>query len=595
MLFAAFATSLALGLLFVPIIRRLALRFNLVAQPRKDRWHAKPTPAIGGVGIVLAFGISLLLIAFLRLEKITTWPLLLGAGIIFLVGLVDDFKRISPTAKLIGEIVAASIVVFFGRNIDFFPIEIANILFTFFWLVGITNAINLLDNMDGLAGGISLIAAGLLSYLFWKSGTYEMMAISLALAGSILGFLVFNFPPASIFMGDSGSLFLGFTLASLSIARTPQASNVLAVMGAPTLLFLLPILDTTLVTITRLMRGQSPAQGGKDHTSHRLIAFGLTERQAVLVLYGVAFISGVTGAFLESLNYTISLILIPVVLVSMALFTAYLSRLKVIQSDRLSHPAGRFTSLMVELTFRGRILEIALDFFIISIAYYLAFFIHFGSAVDIVNLDEFLTSLPVALGATYASFFIFGIYHVVWQYVGIRDLFRHAAAVFGGVLATACVVTWIAPPPGISLRIFPSFAAFLFLGLGISRSSFKILDQIYNQHVRGQGRETPVIILGADDAGVATLQWLLQDSSLRLKPVGFVDRDPFKQKRQITGIRVLGHIHELDMLLAKHRFEGILLPTESTLSTDELDNIREFCRANGIWLKRLSLQLEPLI
>ena len=124
--------------------------------------------------------------------------------------------------------------------------------------------------------------------------------MSLALAGSLLGFLVYNFPPAKIFMGDSGSLFIGFTLASLAIAnQKQQASDVLAVLGVPTLLFLLPILDTALVTFTRLMRGQSPVQGGRDHTSHRLIAFGLNERQTLFVLYGVALASAVLAAALE--------------------------------------------------------------------------------------------------------------------------------------------------------------------------------------------------------------------------------------------------------------------------------------------------------
>ena len=177
--------------------------------------------------------------------------------------------------------------------------QLPNIVLTFFWLVGITNAINLLDNMDGLAGGISLITALILSYFFWQAGNFSLFLFSMALAGALLAFLIFNYPPASIFMGDSGSLFIGFTLAALAIAQRPQASNVFAVMAVPTLLFLLPILDTSLVTITRLLRGQSPAQGGSDHTSHRLVAFGLSERQTLSVLYGVAIFSGILAAALE--------------------------------------------------------------------------------------------------------------------------------------------------------------------------------------------------------------------------------------------------------------------------------------------------------
>ncbi|NJN44816.1 MAG: undecaprenyl/decaprenyl-phosphate alpha-N-acetylglucosaminyl 1-phosphate transferase [Anaerolineae bacterium] len=247
----------------------------------------------------------------------------------FGVGLYDDFKPLTPTAKVGFQIIAAGIVVFSGYRTGFFDIELLNILITMIWLVGITNAINLLDNMDGLAGGISFITAVFLCFFFWRiPGQEAFLLLALALAGGILGFLVFNFPPASIFMGDSGSLFLGFTLAALAIARKPQASNVFAVMSVPTLIFLLPILDTTFVAFTRLLRGQSPTQGGRDHTSHRLVAFGLSERQAVLILYALAFGSGAVGAVIESIDYTLGLVLIPVVVLSAALLAAYLGTSK---------------------------------------------------------------------------------------------------------------------------------------------------------------------------------------------------------------------------------------------------------------------------
>ncbi|MCJ7703432.1 MAG: undecaprenyl/decaprenyl-phosphate alpha-N-acetylglucosaminyl 1-phosphate transferase [Anaerolineales bacterium] len=194
----AFFTSLLFGLTLVPVVRRGCHRLGIVAAPRADRWHAKPTPKMGGVGIFLAFGLTLGILTFFYPFESHHWPLIAGAFLIFILGVLDDFRQITPPAKLIGEIIAAAIVVLFGRNIDFFDGQYLNIIFTFFWLVGITNAINLLDNMDGLAGGVSLIAALLLSFLFWKTGSYDLLLISLVLAGGILGFLVFNFPPASI-------------------------------------------------------------------------------------------------------------------------------------------------------------------------------------------------------------------------------------------------------------------------------------------------------------------------------------------------------------------------------------------------------------
>ncbi|MEJ2352486.1 MAG: MraY family glycosyltransferase [Anaerolineales bacterium] len=290
---AALSIALFSSLLLVPLIRRSSVRWGYVTDPREDRWHTKPTSALGGIGIFGAFLLSLLGVSLLYRDGFEIqWGLLVGSGMVFLLGLYDDLKPITPPAKLVGQILAAAVVVFLGYTTKFFTpripndtvAQIPNILLTFIWLVGITNAINLLDNMDGLAGGLSLITAGILAFFFWRVDNQSLLVVSIALGGSILGFLVFNFPPASIFMGDSGSLFLGFTLAVLAVARQPQASNVFAVMGVPTLLFLLPILDTILVTFTRILRGQSPTQGGRDHASHRLIAFGLSERQAVLAL-----------------------------------------------------------------------------------------------------------------------------------------------------------------------------------------------------------------------------------------------------------------------------------------------------------------------
>ena len=588
--------SIILSLILVPTVRRLSFRFGVVAAPRADRWHSKPTPKIGGVGIFLAFAISIAILNFINPNPLglQQWPLLTGTALIFILGVFDDFKQITPPAKLVGEIIAAAIIVFFGRNIDFFDNEFLNILVTFIWLVGITNAINLLDNMDGLAGGISFIAASLLSVLFWKSGNTDLLLISLALAGSTLGFLVFNFPPASIFMGDSGSLFLGFTLSALAIARVPQASNLLAVMGVPTLLFLLPILDTTLVAITRILRGQSIAQGGRDHTSHRLIAFGLSERQAVLILYGVAIIAGILGVVIESIDYTISLILIPILLITLTLLTAYLGRLKVVLPDSLNQRRRGFTSMVISLTYRGRILEIALDLFLISIMYYLAFWIHFGTLVDIINLEIFLGSLPIALAGSYVSFFIFGIYRGVWQYLDIQDLLRYGRAVSGAVLVIAIIMSWVYYPLGISLRIFVIFTILLFLGLVLSRSSFTILDRVYNQQIHHPQKETPILIYSAGEDGVMILQWLARGTNHQLNPVGFIDNDPYYQGRQILGIRVLGNIDDLNTILEQTGIEGILISSESGLNNDQLDTLRNSCHEVGIWLKRLKMEFEAI-
>ncbi len=605
----SFPIALALSLALAPLVMRLSFRLGKIAYPRKDRWHSRPTPTLGGVGIFAAFLSALLVVALLDGEEAgPDWGLLAGLGVMFLLGLLDDFVEISPPAKLVGQFLAAALVIAQGYTTDFFTprienslaAEIPNILLTFLWLVGITNAINLLDNMDGLAGGIALITAAGLSFFFWRSGSEALFALSMALAGSVLGFLVFNFPPARVFMGDGGSLFLGFTLAVLAIARQPQASNVFAVLGVPTLLFLLPILDTALVTFTRLLRGQSPAQGGADHTSHRLIAFGLTERQTVLTLYAAALASGVLAALLESLDYDLSLLLFPLLIMAVALLAAYLGRLKVVapaageRAGAAAPRAGAITRLMVELTYRRRILEVLFDLLLIGVSYYLAFWSRFGLSMSETALASFLGTLPLAVAAAYLAFFILGVYRGVWRYVGLDELVRFAGAALGAAvlagLFTALLYVQVSPSPGLTPLTFGLFAVYLFLGLAGTRASFRLLDRAAGRGAAPAGER--VLICGAGDAGEMALRWIQMNPQLGYLPVGFLDGDPYKTGRRIHGVEILGDYRALGDLLEARQVDGLLLA--AGLPGDGLpqEELLQAARARGLWVRSLRLEFE---
>ncbi len=586
----AFGVSLTTSLLLVPLVRRLSFRLGKVAQPRQDRWHKKPTPVLGGVGMFLAF-LGGLFFAQGGLE--IPWGLLAGAAIMFAVGLYDDLRPLTPPAKMVGQISAAAVVVFSGYTTGFFSAALLNILITVVWLVGITNAINLLDNMDGLAGGISFIAASIISFFFWQTPGEGLLVFSLSLAGAILGFLVFNFPPASIFMGDSGSLFLGFTLAALAIARKPQASNVFAVMSVPTLIFLLPILDTALVTFTRLLRGQSPVQGGRDHTSHRLVAFGLSERQAVLVLYAIALASGVVGAVLESLDYSLGLVLIPVIVLSFALLAAYLGRLKIIETSHTQEFTAPkpLTTIMLELTYKRRVLEIVLDFFVISIAYYLAFWVRFGFSLNAANTELLLRSLPVVVGSAYLSFFVLGVYRGVWRYLGITDLVRFGIAALSSA-ALSGVVQGVYLPQALSLGTLFLFTIFLLLGLAASRSSFRLFDQIFGGATHTRGEEARVLLVGAGDVGEMALRWIRQNPGLGYHPIGIVDPDPFKWGRRIHGVEVLGSPEQLESILAEKAVEGVILSAAFSGNDEIAEKTLAVCHEQGVWVRRMRFEFE---
>ncbi|RMF43592.1 MAG: hypothetical protein D6755_10170, partial [Anaerolineae bacterium] len=552
------------SLLLVPVVRWLSFRTGRIAYPRKDRWNTRPTPTLGGVGM---FGAFVLAVVWRGGVQGDTLPILAGASIMFLLGLYDDYRELSPPAKLVGQILAAAVVVFFGYQIAFFKFDLLNILLTFLWLVGITNALNLLDNMDGLAGGIALIVALFLGYFFLRVGNQPAFVdVAAALAGAILGFLVFNFPPASIFMGDSGSLFLGFTLASLAVARKTSASNVLAVIAIPALLFLLPILDTTLVTITRLMRGQSPAQGGRDHTSHRLIAFGLTERQAVLALYAVALLSGIASTVVERRAYDFSLVFVPVLIIALTLLAAYLAQLKVVP-DR--PPEGQYRTLArvaVQLAYRQRLFEIVLDFLLISVAYYLAWWTRYTWALSEVQLALYLRTLPMALFVTYLSFGLFGVYRGVWEYIGVQDAVGYVRAVTGAavMVAVGLYLLPVSQEKGILPLAF-LFGVFLFVGLAASRSSFRVLDQVYTRQTRRA--DEPVLVYGAGRAGEMAVRWMQMNPGLGYRPVAFLDDDARKWGRLIHGVRVAGDAGQLEEIVQREQPAGVLFTVDEALQT----------------------------
>jgi UDP-GlcNAc:undecaprenyl-phosphate GlcNAc-1-phosphate transferase len=585
--------ALFFSLLLIPAVRWWSIRLGKIAFPRSDRWNKKPTPTLGGVGMFISLAITLLIVSLFGNDHnlfSQRWSILLGVVIMFVVGLYDDFRPISPPVKLIFQIISATLVIFFGGNtINFFRWPIANIILTFVWLVGLTNALNLMDNMDGLAGGVSLIAAGFLSVFFLNTGYPDLLVVSMALAGSIMGFLVFNFPPAKIFMGDSGSMLLGFSLAALAIARRTQASNVLAIVGVPILVFLLPIIDTSLVTITRILRGQSPAIGGSDHTSHRLVAFGLSERQAVLVLYLIAIVSGMASIGIEAWDYDLSLVLVPILLIILALFVAYLARLKVVSTE--DHIANGITRWIVNLTFKRRLFEIIFDLFLIGISYYLAFWTRFGLNMTTISMDLFLLSWPVALGISYGAFYLLGIYRGVWRYVGINDLLRYVVAAITSGVICYFVTRLIFPSKPFTGDVFLLFIIYLLIGLAGSRSSFIVLDRLYAQQISAPTHEN-VLLYGAEDAGEIALRWILRNPSMGYSVVGFLDDDNMKWGSNIHGVNVLGDLSKIDQYIEEKQIKGVIAASDEFLHTHSGEEFLLKCKARGIWVRVLRLDFE---
>jgi UDP-GlcNAc:undecaprenyl-phosphate GlcNAc-1-phosphate transferase len=582
--------SFILGLAGVYGARWLGRKVGAVVQPRDDRWAQVPTPYLGGVGIFLAFTIAVLITG--DLAELDLGIVIAGA-VAFFLGLADDIWDLSPQTKLVGLLIAATIVVVFGNVTAFFPYQLANILISIIWLIGIANAVNLLDNMDGLAAGTVIIASAFMAYFFYQANNLPFVLLSLAITGATLGFWIFNFPPASIFMGDSGSLFLGMTMAGLAIAREPQASNVFAILGIPTLIFLLPILDTIMVSVTRLLRGQSPAKGGRDHTSHRLISLGLNERQTLLVLMIIGLVSGISAVLLESINYYLSLALIPIVVLIFSLFSAYLGKISYVDKESSrSKPQNIFIRVMADLTYRRRILEVLLDLFIITFAYYLAFIIHLGLPISQVEINQFIETLPIIMAGTYLSFFIFGIYRGVWQYFSMEDGLRYMLSILLGVGLSGLVI-WYA----YGFDLYPGGVLFvngllIFVFILGSRISFRLLDRIIEPADKKQTQS--VLIYGAGGGGIMALREIHQNRELNYRPLGFIDDDPILKGRVIQGLTVLGGVQDLDEILTRQPVEGVIIASRFIETSKRYTQVREICQGQKVWIKILRIEFNPL-
>lgn len=299
LLMAASALMLAIG--STPVMRLVALRFGVIDQPAARKIHANPVPLLGGAAIYVAFIVVLLLFGDRRyIHEVI--GIFIGATLVSLMGVVDDRWGLGSYVKLIGQLLAACILVYSGVQVSIWG-NWLDIVVTIGWVVGITNAMNLLDNMDGLSGGIAMIAAVFFTLLASLSDQYLVGALAAALAGACAGFLIYNWNPAHIFMGDTGSLFLGFLLAAVGIKlRFPSNSDTITWM-IPVLVLALPVFDTTLVFISRLRRGKNPlTTPGKDHISHRLAFLTGSRREAVLLCYLLAGSAGLASIFITKAN-----------------------------------------------------------------------------------------------------------------------------------------------------------------------------------------------------------------------------------------------------------------------------------------------------
>jgi UDP-GlcNAc:undecaprenyl-phosphate GlcNAc-1-phosphate transferase len=580
--------ALALSLALTPLVRAFARRFDVIARPRSDRFSKRPTAMMGGVAIYLS-----VLLAYLLLVPHTRegWVVMGASSALFVVGLVDDFLHIKPYQKLIGQVLGASAVVYFGLLLPWGWGASVAMAVTIFWLIGITNAINLLDNMDGLAAGISAVAAGFIAASFAANGQMVEATTLAVFAAALVGFLVYNSNPASIFMGDCGSMFVGFFLASSALlsASGDRGRSFIVVIAVPVLILFIPIFDTTLVTVVRKLSGRSASQGGRDHASHRLVALGLSERRAVWMLYGFAGASGLLAMLVRQFEYHTGIAMVLGFAVALTLVGVYLAGVKVYDEAEVQAAREKpLVSFLVDLSYKRRIFEVLLDVLLVILAYYFSYVTLFGSELGPEVWRLFLSTVPVLICVKMSALLAAGVYRGLWRYISLDNLIVYAKAVAGGSVASVLVLLFAFRFEGFSRAVFVLDAMFFFLMLAGSRVAFRLFRQLIPAPARGGRR---VLIYGAGDAGELLLREMRNNLRLQYTPVGFVDDDPFKKGKVIHGLRVFGGNGHLRRICEEQQVEEVLI-SSSRIADDRVAQIRRDCEDAQITLKRMRIEIE---
>jgi UDP-GlcNAc:undecaprenyl-phosphate GlcNAc-1-phosphate transferase len=577
------------SLALTPLVRFLSVRWGMVAAPRPDRWHQRPTALFGGVAIFLSVMVVELLWVPLPPRALT---ILGAAAAMFVLGLIDDLVHLKPMVKLAGQVAAALAVVADGTLLPWtwFPPQV-NAVITLLWLVGLTNAVNLLDNMDGLAAGISLIASACLGFHLYQGGEWDLVQMVLVFAAALLGFLVYNTNPASIFMGDCGSLFLGFFLggAALLDLSPGRSRSFLPVLAVPVLILFIPIFDTLFVMVLRKLAGRPVSRGGRDHTSHRLVALGLSERRAVWLLYGLAALSGLLGILVSNLPVDVGLAAITSFTLVLTMLGVHLARVRVYDPEDRSARPHPILSLMVDLSQRRRIFEVFLDAVLIALAYYVAHTLFYGAVAETGDwrqlLQVILTLIPIKL----LVFLGMGVYRGLWQHVGLRSLGVYARAVLASSIASLLILLFTTRFQGLSRVIFVLDGLLLLALITGSRLSFRMFRRLLRPPV-AEGRRR-VLILGAGEAGALLARELANNLVWGRAPVGFLDDDPFKSGRMLEGLPILGG--PLAAIRASLGVDEVVIST-GKISNERLCELIQDCQAVALPVSRLSIRLDPV-
>lgn len=588
----AFVTF-AISALATWIVRGQARRRGWMVVPRPDRWHREPTALFGGVGIYTALLIGVL--ALTPLASPLPAFLLLATGL-FAVGLADDLWELGPQTKLVAQIASGLCLQLAGFHFNAELPWLIDLGFVVFWVVAITNAMNLLDNMNGLCAGVAVIAAVFRWLFYVQDGNAAGAQLTAVFLGAVAGFLIFNFPRASIFMGDAGSFVVGFALAALNLTSSEAYSKgLLSILFFPVFVLAIPIFDTTFVSVVRWFSGRAVSEGGRDHTSHRLVAVGLSETTAVVILYGISIASGAVAFVLYRVGFSYAWFVAALLVMALVLFGIFLASVKVYPEDEVPwdlarRARGGFT-LATEFKYKRLVLWVLVDTLTLLVSWYLAFVVLFGdSAAWPAALAHFTASAPVAVAAVLLGLFALGLYRTDWQHFSLYEVRSIVAGTATGLAAAAAVMALTGRASGLPLGVF----AVAFGGTVLMLAGTRLFVRTLADSLRPQPTDAePILIYGAGVGGELTLREMRSNPELGKTAVGFIDDDPLKRGMTIRGVPVLGGLDQLDAVLARQPIRAIVVST-GKLDTEHHRRLLALARERNVDLYRLQITIVPL-
>ena len=578
---AAALTALPASVLTIWLLLRTRAARVVVAAPRADRWHTRSTPLLGGSGIMagLLVAVGVALAAGLIPSSRELAGIVGGCAILFAAGLLDDIFRLSPLAKIGAQVAAAVLVIACGVRVEIISNDVIATALGLLWLIGMTNAFNLLDNMDGLAATLAAIACAFFAVDAFTIHPNDTIAVlSLGVCFACLGFLPYNLRltrPAAVFMGDSGSQVLGFALASLGLAASwTVAGSTVATLFLPILVLAVPILDTTLVTVVRILEGRPVTRGGRDHTSHRLVYQGLSDKRAVVLLCVVSAALGLTSLAYKVLDDT--LVTLTGVLITFAFLLQFGSYLADVNRPPAPSSAPSFArSLLVH---RRRLVEVLVDFALICASFVAAYAIAVKGSGTVWERHVLHLALPAVLIARYIAFILFGLYRGVWRYAGARD----AVAIFAAV-AVSEGVAFLFISSTVVFDGFPSsvfFIDMLICTMLIGAARFWERGVAHGlATIVGRGDQRRDLIVGAGRSGRSLLRELRETPGERV--IGFVDDDPRLRRRRIQGVQVVGGTEEIGWVLGRLDPDAVLV-TIPEAPRERLEAVVEACSRAGV-------------